>query len=170
MSSTVQRLKAAVDLIIYSDLIKKVIELAQFPSESEQERIVSGLKWIGLFSTDKITPRGANLLDTLCAALEARMAYGPGERDLVMLQHKFVVEYDDGRRETITSTLERLGDPIGHSAMALTVGVPAGIATQLVLDGVLKTPGVHAPYDASICNPIRELLEKEGITMVDRVL
>ena len=36
------------------------------------------------------------MLDTLCARLETLMAYAPGERDLVMLQHKFVVERADG--------------------------------------------------------------------------
>jgi len=44
-------------------------------------------------------------------------------------------------QETLTSTLEQYGDPSGHSAMALTVGVPCGIAAQLVLDGVLNMPG-----------------------------
>lgn len=153
-----------------SALSAKIAELCQFPSDAEKERIISGLKWIGLFSSEKVQPRAGNLLDTLCAALETRMSYGPGERDLVLLQHKFVVEYADGKKETITSTLERLGEPSGHSAMALTVGVPCGIAVQLVLDGVLSTPGIQAPYDKSICDPIRELLEKEGIRMVDRVL
>jgi hypothetical protein len=37
-----------------------------------------------------------NLLDTLCARLERLMEYEPGERDLVMLQHKFVVDWADG--------------------------------------------------------------------------
>lgn len=62
------------------------------------------------------------------------------------------------------------GDPTGHSAMALTVGLPCGIATQLVLDGVLSTPGVHAPYTKEICDPIRKILESEGLGMVERVL
>jgi hypothetical protein len=40
--------------------------------------------------------RGGNLLDTLCAWLETLMWYEQGERNLVMLQHKFVVEWADG--------------------------------------------------------------------------
>lgn len=73
-------------------------------------------------------------------------------------------------QDTITSTLEAYGDPTGHSAMALTVGVPCGIAVQLVLDGVLSTPGVLAPYTKEICDPLREALEQEGLGMVERVL
>ena len=71
-------------------------ELCQFPDEGEAHRIVTGLKWIGLFSGEKATVRDGTLLDTLCARLETLMAYAPGERDLVMLQHKFVVEWADG--------------------------------------------------------------------------
>jgi hypothetical protein len=50
-----------------------------------------------LFSTEKIKPRAKNLLDTLCAQLEILMKYEEGERDFVMLQHKFVVEWKDGK-------------------------------------------------------------------------
>ena len=71
-------------------------ELYTFPNEGEAHRIISGLRWIGLFSNEKATVRDGNLLDTLCAQLETLMAYAPGERDLVMLQHKFHVEWADG--------------------------------------------------------------------------
>lgn len=54
--------------------------------------------------------------------------------------------------------------------MALLVGVPCGIATQLVLDGVINQKGIQAPYSKEICDPIREILEKEGIGMVEKVL
>ena len=54
--------------------------------------------------------------------------------------------------------------------MALTVGVPCGIASQLVLDGVLNTPGVHAPYSKEICDPIRVILEKEGLGLIEKAL
>lgn len=50
------------------------------------------------------------------------MSYGPDERDMVMLQHKFEVENKDGSKETRTSTLCEYGDPKGYSAMAKLVG------------------------------------------------
>ncbi len=73
-------------------------------------------------------------------------------------------------QETFTSTLELLGDPDRFSGMALSVGVTCGIATQLLLDNhpALRKPGVLAPYTTEICNPIRELVEKEGINMVEQ--
>ena len=54
--------------------------------------------------------------------------------------------------------------------MATLVGVPCGVAVQLVLDGKINTPGVLAPYTAELCDPIRLELEKEGIAMVEKVL
>lgn len=80
-----------------STLVTRVKVICKFPSESEADRIISGLRWIGLFSTGNAESRSGNLLDTLCARLETLMKYGQGERDLVMLQHKFVVEWKDGK-------------------------------------------------------------------------
>ncbi|KAF6754709.1 saccharopine dehydrogenase [Ephemerocybe angulata] len=153
-----------------SVLIAKIKELATFPNESEAARITQGLRWVGLFSSEKVAPRGANLLDTLCAQLETLMKYEDGERDLVMLQHKFFVEWADGSEQVLTSTMEAYGSPKGHSAMALTVGLPCGIATQLVLDGVLNKAGVQAPYTKDVCDPIREILEANGVSLVERAL
>ncbi|CCM05225.1 uncharacterized protein FIBRA_07435 [Fibroporia radiculosa] len=153
-----------------SSLVARVKELCSFPDESESYRIISGMRWIGLFSLEKVKIRDSNLLDTLCAQLETLMKYEEGERDLVILQHKFVVEWKDGKQDTITSTLEAYGEPFGHSAMARYVGVPCGIAVQLVLDGVLNTPGVHAPYSKEICDPLRKIVEEEGLGMIEKVL
>jgi spermidine synthase / saccharopine dehydrogenase (NADP+, L-glutamate-forming) len=54
--------------------------------------------------------------------------------------------------------------------MALLVGLPCGIATQLVLEGKLGTVGVQAPYNEKECKLLRDILEKEGVGMVERVL
>lgn len=54
--------------------------------------------------------------------------------------------------------------------MAKLVGVPCGIAVQLVLDGVIAKKGVLAPYTRDIVDPMIEMVEKEGITMIERVL
>ncbi|KAM5342606.1 hypothetical protein ACJ41O_013572 [Fusarium nematophilum] len=104
---------------------------------------MSGLRWIGIFSDEKITPRGSPL-DTLCATLEKKMQFEGGERDLVMLQHKFVIEHKDGSKETRTSTLVEYGDPKGYSAMA-------------------KLKGILAPMNGKTDTPIlNELKEKYG--------
>ncbi|KAI5981377.1 Saccharopine dehydrogenase [Pisolithus albus] len=122
-------------------LVAHIKTVCRFPDQSESTRIISGFRWIGLLSSEKVKPRGKNLLDTLCAQLQTLMKYETGERDLVMLQHKFVVEWRDG-----TQKYGRLG---GHFAVAVTVGVPCGIAAQQVLDGVI--------------NVLEATLESEGL-------
>ena len=56
------------------------------------------MKWMGILSSEKVLVTGSNLLDTLCAQLEKLMSYEPGERDLVILQHKFAIEWTDGKQ------------------------------------------------------------------------
>ncbi|KAI0761700.1 putative chimeric spermidine synthase/saccharopine reductase [Trametes elegans] len=153
-----------------STLVARVKEICRFPTEEESRRIISGLKWIGVFSSDKAQVRDGNLLDTFCARLEPLMRFEEGERDLVILQHKFAVEWSDGSQDTITSTLEAYGEPSGHSAMARYVGIPCGIAVQFVLNGFFREPGIYAPHHKDICDPIRRELEAQGMGLVEQVL
>lgn len=120
-----------------ADLESGILLKTKFANEEEKRRILRGLHWMSLFSDEKITPRG-NPLDTLCATLEKKMQYEPGERDLVLLQHKFDIEFSDGSEETRTSTLVEYGEPRGYSAMARTVGIPCAVAVQEVLDGTIS--------------------------------
>ena len=55
------------------------------------------MKWLGLFSDTPITGRNTPL-DTLCATLEEKMQYGEDERDMCILQHKFIIQEKDGER------------------------------------------------------------------------
>lgn len=56
-------------------------------------------------SSDKATVVASNLLNTLCCQLEKLMSFGTGERDLVILQHKFVVEWENGIKVGIFEAL-----------------------------------------------------------------
>jgi saccharopine dehydrogenase (NADP+, L-glutamate forming) len=153
-----------------NDLIWGVSSKTAFTSTEEKHRIISGLKWIGLFSEDPVTRRG-NALDTLCASLEAKMQYESGERDLVFLQHRFEIENKDGSKETRTSTLVEYGDPNGYSAMAKLVGVPCGVAILQVLNGTIKERGVLAPMDEKVNAPLmKELKEKYGIFLTEKTI
>jgi saccharopine dehydrogenase (NADP+, L-glutamate forming) len=140
------------------DIIWAISSRTKFANNEEKERIITGLRWIGLLSDEHITPRG-NPLDTLCATLEQKMQYEEGERDFLMLQHKFEIENKDGSRVTRTSTLAEYGDPNGYSAMAKLVGVPCAIAVQQVLDGTLSEKGILAPMSPEICRPLMKTLE-----------
>ncbi|RKF79168.1 Saccharopine dehydrogenase [Golovinomyces cichoracearum] len=152
------------------DLKLTIASKSEFQSAEEKERIISGLSWIGIFSDEKIIPRG-NPLDTLCATLEKKMQYEEGERDMVMLQHKFEIEHKDGNKETRTSTLVEYGDPKGYSAMAKLVGVPCGVAVLQVLDGTISERGIIAPMSSKINNPLIKMLkEKYGIYLVEKTI
>ncbi|MES1909772.1 MAG: hypothetical protein MHM6MM_002465 [Cercozoa sp. M6MM] len=75
-------------------------------------------------------------LDSLCAVLLQQLAYAPGEEDMCVMQHRFEVEDKAGQKSLITSSLVHtgvVGDIEKHSSMALTVGMPTAIATDLLL-------------------------------------
>lgn len=153
-----------------SDIIWAISSQTKFNNTEEKNRIIAGLRWIGLFSANKITPRSSPLA-TLGAQLEKHMQYGPGERDMVVLQHKFEIEHKDGKKEVKTSTLIEYGDPKGFSAMAKLVGIPAAVAVKQILNGTLSEKGILAPMTPEINNPImKELKEDFGIEMIEKTI
>jgi len=163
-----------------ADLEAAVSSKANFNSDEDKERILAGLRWVGLFSTEPITPAGT-ALDALCASLEHKMQYAPGERDFVMLQHKFFITWADGRKEVRTSTLAEYGAPEpgsganddgrGYSAMAKLVGVPCAVAVLMVLSGEISARGILAPVTPELAEPLRLKLQKDyGIELKEKTL
>ncbi len=87
------------------------------------------------------------------------------ERDLVILRHEIIVRWNDGRREEKGINFVVYGQPAsegGHSAMAVTVGFPAAIATKMLLDGEIQQPGVVLPFTPDIYLPMLSRLQSEG--------
>ena len=151
------------------DLEWAIASKATFNSTEEKERILAGFSWIGLFSENP-APLAGNALDALCATLEAKMQFGPKERDMLLLQHKFVIINKDGSEETRTSTLCDFGVVGGYSAMAKLVGFPCGVAVQQVLDGVISERGVLAPINSKINGPLIRDLKALGIECIEEVV
>jgi saccharopine dehydrogenase (NADP+, L-glutamate forming) len=135
-----------------------------------KERILRGFKWFGVFSETEHAAQRGTYLDALCAAMEQRMQFGPDERDLVILQHEFGIEWADGSKEKRTSTLIEYGTAGGYSAMSRLVGVPCGVATQMILDGKITATGVVAPLAKELYEPLLKVLEdEEGVAVVDEI-
>lgn len=152
------------------DVLASIDAKTTFASAEEKATVISGFRWLGFFSEKPITPCKTPL-DTLCATLEELMMYEEGERDFVMLQHKFGIEWADGTSETRTSTLADYGDANGYSSMAKLVGTPCAVAAIFILDGKFKTTGVHAPLSLEYSEPLRiELHEKYGIYMKEKTI
>ena len=141
-----------------SDLRRDLAIHLNIPADSP---ILDRFEWLGLLSDDPLPPE-RTILDVLAVRMQEKLQYAPGERDMVVLLHDFVAEYPD-RRERIRSWLVDFGIPHGDTAMARTVGLPAAIATRLILQGVIRLTGVHIPVLPEIYRPVLAELEERGI-------
>lgn len=139
----------------------------QLKSANSQNRIIKAFEWLGLFDPTKEVDPARTPIDTLCKILIDALAFKEHERDMVLMQHTFDVEWNNGSREKLRSTLISFGDVNGDSAMAKTVGYPLGIAAQLILNGTIKSPGVLAPVIPEIYNPVLQQLKDVGINFVE---
>ena len=135
---------------------------------SEKAPAISNLDWLGLFSDEPIPLSQGSNSDVLAIRMLEKCGYDAGERDMIVMQHEFLIRYDS-RDENVYSTLVEYGIPGGDSAMARTVGLPLAIATSMVLDGRISDRGVVTPTRPGIYNPILDELEGVGISFDDRV-
>jgi saccharopine dehydrogenase-like NADP-dependent oxidoreductase len=126
------------------------------------------LEWLGLFSDEPLPLVKGSALDIMSARMTAKMAYLPGERDMICLQHEFFASYPKAGKEKIISTLIDYGIPGGDSSMSRTVGLPPAIGTKLVLEGKIKETGVHIPVNPEIYMPILAELRTLNIAFKER--
>jgi saccharopine dehydrogenase-like NADP-dependent oxidoreductase len=162
----------------FHDLMK---ELSQAPPETEVRTavaarlgleagsaVLSRLEWLGLFEARPLPVPEGSAFDNLAALMVEKLAYGAGERDMIVLQHEFLVRTETGRSERIVSSLVDYGVPGGDSSMSRTVGLPAAIGARLILEGRVRTPGVLVPVLPEIYGPILEELDSLGIRFVEK--
>jgi saccharopine dehydrogenase (NADP+, L-glutamate forming)/spermidine synthase len=143
-------------------------KVAEFSKLEPDHRILSNMEWIGLFSNTPVPSDAKTYLDALCAQCKDKLRYAPGEKDMLLMKHEFIVEFDD-RKEWITSTLIDYGIPHGNTSMSRTVSLPVAIAVRLVLDGHLKLRGLQFPTTPEVYTPILKELEDLGIKFVEKL-
>jgi len=154
--------------LIDSDSVDPKADLANHLGIPADAKPIADLEWLGLFS-DEPLPEGANTyLDVVSQRMLSKMQYAPGERDMLVMQHEFVVERPD-RKERITSTMVDYGIPNGDSSMSRLVGLPAAIAARLVLQGEIARTGVRTPVISEIYEPVLAELAALGVSFRETV-
>jgi len=137
----------------------------------DTNKIISTFEWLGLFGSDPISAKTKTNLDALCAAMFARMQYGEGERDMLVMKHTFVTEFEkEKKRRTYVTELIDYGIKNGDTSMSRTVSYPVAIATRLVLEGkYCHLKGLQLPMTKEIYEPILNELEQLGIKFHDKL-
>ena len=84
------------------------------------------------------------------------------DKDMIVMYHKFGYKLN-GNKEQIDSKMVCIGDDQTYTAMAKTVGLPVAMATLLILNGKITTPGVQLPIRKEVYEPILKELEDYGV-------
>lgn len=129
---------------------------------------ISQLIFLGLDDDTLINKGLCSPADILQFIVERKLALQPSDKDLIIMMHE--VEYEkDGQKKEIKSHLVVKGDDSTYTGMAKTVGLPIGIAAQLILEGKIKETGLHIPTIETIYKPVLQKLEKYGIVFQEQV-
>ncbi|KAI6206438.1 Alanine dehydrogenase PNT and Saccharopine dehydrogenase domain containing protein [Aphelenchoides besseyi] len=161
------------DTDIPTDELRRLIG-ARLETNSKGLRALDEL---GLFS-DRIPERHLTPLDTLVPHLAKALAYAPGERDLVVLNHDIEAQLPAGSTMLNRISLVAYGDSYGYSAMARTVGYTTAIVAHMLLDvqnedqflGQIKQKGLLRPIDKEIYGPALKRLHDFGIWATTKVI
>jgi saccharopine dehydrogenase-like NADP-dependent oxidoreductase len=149
------------------NLEKAIVKKYSLPTSPD---VLGKWQWLGLLDDKKPLPSDTGSpLDFLVAVFLEKLQYARGERDMVVLHHKFEAEYP-GRKEAITSTLVDYGIPNGDTSMARTVSLPAAVAVKMILEGKINLKGVQIPVMPEVYNPVLNELETLGIKCVERTM
>jgi saccharopine dehydrogenase-like NADP-dependent oxidoreductase len=143
---------------------EKLIATFKLSPEGDE---MNRLRWSGFFLDEKIgltTGTPAQILEHI---LNKKWRLVPGDKDFIIMWHRFVYEAGNTRKE-IQAHLTVTGDDEVNTAMAKTVGLPLAIAAKLLLEGKIKSRGVVIPVGHDIYDPLLKELRHYGIALVER--
>lgn len=143
------------------DLRLRVAARLGLPPDHE---VLDRFAWAGFFAEEPLAAGARSPLDATCARLTEKLAYAPGERDMVILEHALTIEEADGVTSREVHRLVAFGEPFGDSAMSRTVALPAAVLARMRLEGALpRLAGVEIPVAPEVVGPVLEELEETGI-------
>lgn len=125
---------------------------------------------LDLFNPDKkVGLRNATPAQILEKILSDSWTLEPNDKDMIVMYHKFGYELN-GKKKQIDSKMVCIGDDQTYTAMAKTVGLPVAMATLLILNKKIITPGVQLPIKEEVYGPILKELEEYGVVFNEQIM
>ncbi|MCM4155414.1 saccharopine dehydrogenase family protein [Gramella sp. AN32] len=162
----------------YRDFINSFLPYS--PSDSVELKVRHNLKidqddimWEKLIELDLFNPskkigiKDATPAMALQKILMDKWTLSEDDKDMIVMYHKFGYELN-GKMHQIDSTMVSVGENQTYTAMAKTVGLPVAIATIMILNGEIETPGVQLPIKKEVYEPILKKLETHGIIFKEK--
>jgi saccharopine dehydrogenase-like NADP-dependent oxidoreductase len=140
-------------------------ELKNKRSLNPTDLALDAFEWLDLFSDEEMGYGKTSPFEITSDQMIRKMWLGENERDMIVLQHLFLAQFPEGRREVISSRMLDYGTPATNTSIARTVALPAAIAVKLILSGKINVTGVLRPVIPELYNPVLEELAVAGIRM-----
>lgn len=105
--------------------------------------------------------------DVIQYLFEEKLNMETGDKDMIVMLHE--IEFTKAHKTyKTTSSLIVKGSENGRTAMAKTVGLPLGIAAELILENKVSLKGIQIPVHKEIYLPALQKLAEEGIIFNER--
>ncbi|MBA3647176.1 MAG: saccharopine dehydrogenase NADP-binding domain-containing protein [Chitinophagales bacterium] len=140
---------------------------AKFLGVKQEGRIIKRLKWLGLFSREKIPLSEATPAKVMEDLIIKKWAMLDDENDMIVMRHELKY-YLQKKEHELVSTMILPGENSHRTAMAKTVGLPLGIMVKLLIQQKIVLTGVHIPVMAEIYEPVLQELQEYGIEFTEK--
>lgn len=155
------------------EIARQLLILGHCTEEGTALRTAKTIMFLGLHEQMQVAASCQSAFDVTCLRMEERMAYSSTEQDMVLLHHEVEVEYPESQHEENhrATLLEfgRIENGKTTTAMALTVGIPAAIGALLLLENKIKTRGVLRPIEPEVYVPALDILQAQGIRIMEKI-
>lgn len=140
-----------------------------FNIKKENEKVEAMLNEIGIFSEEPLTNAENTCAQHLQQLLERKWVLKQGDRDMIVMVHKFGYTLNE-KRYMLTSSLVLEGDDEFKTAMSKTVGMPIAFAVERLFNGDFVSRGVLIPVTPEFYVPLLQDLKPIGISFVESIV
>lgn len=143
------------------------IKIQEYCQSAADPVVFEKLKWLGIFEKRKVGLKNATPAQILQKIIEEKWKMDPSDKDMIVMQHEFKYK-NASESKMIVSAMAITGKDQNETAMSITVGLPLGIATKLLMTSKIDYTGIILPIHKDIYQPILAELETFGIKFEEK--